>query len=210
MSARSAARAQLSRRARRASALARDLAGAVLPRADDGDARAHGTAGTAGAADPYLPEQPHIPPSTWRFDPTGERALAALDAALEHAGPETVAAFFCEVISAAALPAYMPPPSFWEGFAERRERYGFLICFDEVVTGIGRTGRWFASDKLRSRPTSSRPPRGSARATRRSARRSATTASTRPSPRARAASRSVTRGTGRRSRAPSGSPCSTR
>jgi adenosylmethionine-8-amino-7-oxononanoate aminotransferase len=93
---------------------------------------------------PYLPPHLHIPPSTWRFDPSGEEALAALDRALEEAGPETVAAFFCEPVSAAALPAYTPPPRFWEGLAERRERYGFLVCFDEVVTGMGRTGRWFA------------------------------------------------------------------
>jgi adenosylmethionine-8-amino-7-oxononanoate aminotransferase len=32
--------------------------------------------------------------------------------------------------------------------AERRERHGFLICLDEVVTGMGRTGSWFAADKL--------------------------------------------------------------
>src|SRR5438034_6675370 len=39
----------------------------------------------------YLAEHPHIPPSTWRFDPTGRAALDALDRALEAAGPETVA-----------------------------------------------------------------------------------------------------------------------
>jgi adenosylmethionine-8-amino-7-oxononanoate aminotransferase len=93
---------------------------------------------------PYLPRHLHIPPSTWRFDPTGEAALQALDHALEEAGPDNVSAFFCEPISAAALPAYTPPRLFWEGLAERRERYGFLVCFDEVVTGVGRTGRWFA------------------------------------------------------------------
>src|SRR5947208_6639521 len=48
---------------------------------------------------PYLPHHLHIPPSTSRFDPTGEAALEALDQALEEAGPGTVSAFFCEPIS---------------------------------------------------------------------------------------------------------------
>ena len=103
-----------------------------------------GRPGLHGPFGPYLPEHLHIPPSTGRFDPTGEAALEALDAALEEAGPQTVSAFFCEPISAAALPAYTPPRRFWEGLAERRERHGFLVCFDEVVTGVGRTGEWFA------------------------------------------------------------------
>ncbi|HXL15892.1 MAG TPA: aminotransferase class III-fold pyridoxal phosphate-dependent enzyme, partial [Streptosporangiaceae bacterium] len=97
---------------------------------------------------PYMPSHLHIPPSTWRFDPTGQQALDALDRALEAAGPETVSAYFCEPISAAALPAYTPPTRFWEGLAERRERHGFLIVLDEIVTGIGRTGRWFAAESL--------------------------------------------------------------
>lgn len=107
-----------------------------------------GRAGLQGPLTPYLREQPHIPPSTWRFDPSGEQALEALDSVLEQVGPDTVAAFFAEAISAAALPAYTPPRRFWEGLAERRERYGFLICLDEVVTGVGRTGGWFAADQL--------------------------------------------------------------
>jgi adenosylmethionine-8-amino-7-oxononanoate aminotransferase len=98
--------------------------------------------------DPYMPAHLHIPPSTWRFDPTGEQALQALDRALQAAGPDTVSAYFCEPISAAALPAYTPPARFWEGLVERRDRYGFLICFDEIVTGMGRTGRWFAANGL--------------------------------------------------------------
>lgn len=94
--------------------------------------------------DPYMPRHLHIPPSTSPFDQTGEKALEALDRVLDEAGPGNVSAFFCEAISAAALPAYTPPARFWQGLAERRERHGFLICFDEVVTGVGRTGRWFA------------------------------------------------------------------
>src|SRR5207302_104131 len=96
----------------------------------------------------YMSDHLHIPPSTWRFDPSGEEALEALDRALDAVGPETVSAYFCEPISAAALPAYTPPKRFWEGLAERREKYGFLICFDEIVTGIGRTGHWFAAETL--------------------------------------------------------------
>jgi adenosylmethionine-8-amino-7-oxononanoate aminotransferase len=105
-----------------------------------------GRPGLQGPFGPYLPNHPHIPPSTWRFDPTGEAALAALDRAIDEVGGDNVSAFFCEPISAAALPAYTPPPRFWEGLAERRERHGFLICFDEIVTGMGRTGRWFAGE----------------------------------------------------------------
>jgi adenosylmethionine-8-amino-7-oxononanoate aminotransferase len=100
----------------------------------------------------YLPGHMHIPPATWRFDPSGESALSELDRLLEEAGPENVAAFFCEPVSAAALPGYTPPDRFWEGLAERRDRHGFLICLDEVVTGIGRTGSWFAYQQLPIEP----------------------------------------------------------
>ena len=105
-----------------------------------------GRPGLQGPFGPYFAEHLHIPPSTAHFDPTGEAALEALDRALEQAGPDTVSAFFCEAISAAALPAYTPPKRFWEGLAERRERHGFLVLFDEVVTGVGRTGEWFAGN----------------------------------------------------------------
>jgi adenosylmethionine-8-amino-7-oxononanoate aminotransferase len=100
-----------------------------------------------GPFTPYLAEHLHISPSTWRFDPTGQAALDELDTLLDRFG-DTVAAFFCEPVSGAALPAYSPPDAFWKGLAERREKHGFLICLDEVVTGIGRVGTWFAADQL--------------------------------------------------------------
>jgi adenosylmethionine-8-amino-7-oxononanoate aminotransferase len=102
--------------------------------------------------DPYGAEHLHIPPSSWRFDPTGKAALVALDEVLESAGPETVSAFFCEPVSAAALPAYSPPEAFWLGLDERRREHGFLVCLDEVVTGMGRTGSWFAAEQLPLEP----------------------------------------------------------
>jgi adenosylmethionine-8-amino-7-oxononanoate aminotransferase len=100
----------------------------------------------------YLPGHMHIPPASWRFDPTGGGALNELDRMLEAAGGESVAAFFCEPVSGAALPGYTPPERFWHGLAERRERHGFLICFDEVVCGMGRTGSWFAGQQLPIEP----------------------------------------------------------
>jgi adenosylmethionine-8-amino-7-oxononanoate aminotransferase len=92
----------------------------------------------------YLPSYLHTAP--------GEHALADLDRALKEAGPETVSAFFCEPVSAAAYPAYSPPDSFWQGLAERREKYGFVVCFDEIVTGVGRVGSWLAAHQLPIEP----------------------------------------------------------
>jgi adenosylmethionine-8-amino-7-oxononanoate aminotransferase len=100
---------------------------------------------------PYLAEHLHIPPSTWRFDPSGQAALDELDRHLAEHGPE-VAAFLCEPISAAALPAYSPPEAFWEGLVRRREEHGFLAIFDEVVTGVGRTGTWLAAHQVPLEP----------------------------------------------------------
>ena len=101
---------------------------------------------------PYLASHLHIPPATPRFDDSGEAALGALDRAIDEAGPGSIAAFFCEPVSAAALPGYSPPERFWTGLEERRKRHGFLVCFDEVVTGIGRTGTWLAAHQLPIEP----------------------------------------------------------
>ena len=100
----------------------------------------------------YLSAHAHIPPAGARRDPTGEAALAALDAAIDAAGPDTIAAFLCEPVSGAALPAYSPPDAFWAGVAERARRHGFLIVLDEIVAGMGRTGSWLASDQLPIEP----------------------------------------------------------
>jgi len=100
----------------------------------------------------YLPEYFHLSPATPRFDPSGETALAELDRIVENVGPDSISAFFCEPVSAAALPGYSPPGRFWEGLEERAERYGFLICFDEIVSGMGRVGSWLAAHELPIEP----------------------------------------------------------
>ena len=100
----------------------------------------------------YLPEIFHLSPATARFDATGETTLAELDSIVENVGPDSISAFFCEPVSAAALPAYSPPERFWEGLKERAKQYGFLICFDEIVSGMGRVGSWLAAHELPVEP----------------------------------------------------------
>ncbi len=95
---------------------------------------------------PYLAAHRHVPPALRRLDPSGQASLDALDAAIAELGGERIAAFMMEPVSAAALPGYSPPTRFLEGLAERRERYGFLVIFDEVVTGLGRCGAWLAAE----------------------------------------------------------------
>src|SRR6476659_9681363 len=111
-----------------------------------------GRPGLHGPNRPYLPGFIYVPPPTRRFDPTGERTLAAIGEAIADHGAGTIAAFFCEPVSAAAMPAFRPPDRFWEGLEELRREHGFLVCLDEVVTGMGRTGTWFHAQQLPLQP----------------------------------------------------------
>ena len=75
-----------------------------------------------------------------------------LDAAIVAAGPGRVAAFVAEPIVGATLAAAVPPDDYWPAIAEVCRRHGVLLVLDEVMTGFGRTGRWFAADHWGVRP----------------------------------------------------------
>ena len=65
---------------------------------------------------------------------------------MEQLGPENVAAFVCEpVIGAGGVLA--PPPGYLEKVRGICRDSGVLFIADEVITGFGRTGAWFASDR---------------------------------------------------------------
>ncbi|MDH4112560.1 MAG: aminotransferase class III-fold pyridoxal phosphate-dependent enzyme [Actinomycetota bacterium] len=102
--------------------------------------------------EPYLATHLHVPPAAWRADATGAEALAAIDRGLEAAGPETIAAFFCEAVSASAPAAWGPTDGFWHGLEERRRTHGFLVCVDDVATGVGRVGSWLSTHQLPIEP----------------------------------------------------------
>jgi adenosylmethionine-8-amino-7-oxononanoate aminotransferase len=80
-------------------------------------------------------------------------ALAAeLDDAFRDIGTGRVAAFVAEPIVGATLAAVAPPGGYWPAIAEVCVRHGVLLIADEVMTGFGRTGRWFGLDHWGVRP----------------------------------------------------------
>ena len=83
---------------------------------------------------------------------TAEELAAELDAAFHAAEPGTVAAFVAEPIVGATLAAAVPPDGYWPAIAEVCRRHGVLLIADEVMTGFGRTGRWFGLDHWGVRP----------------------------------------------------------
>ena len=107
---------------------------------------AYGTslAGIPGNRDGWgtlIPEVDHVP----AFD------VEALDAKIRSIGAGRVAAFFVEpVIGAGGV--FPPPEDYLRQVAEVCRRHGVLLVCDEVVTGLGRTGRWFASERYGVRP----------------------------------------------------------
>jgi adenosylmethionine-8-amino-7-oxononanoate aminotransferase len=105
--------------------------------------------------DMYLPmvrEFPHIGmPYCYRcdFDCTdgcrncGQQYAAELEQAIGASNGE-VAAFIFEPVSGATLGAVVPPPGYLQSVAEICREHGVLLIADEVMTGMGRTGRNFA------------------------------------------------------------------
>ena len=105
----------------------------------------------------YLPmvrEFPHIGmPYCYRcaFDCTdscrncGQQYAAELEQAIVSANGEA-AAFLFEPLSGATLGAVVPPPGYLQSIAEICRRHGVLLIADEVMTGMGRTGRNFATE----------------------------------------------------------------
>ncbi len=83
---------------------------------------------------------------------TAQELAAELDRTIEAAGPGTVAAFVAEPIVGATLAAAVPPDGYWPAIADVCRRHGVLLVADEVMTGFGRTGRWFGVDHWGVRP----------------------------------------------------------
>ncbi len=100
--------------------------------------------------EPRVPGFIHIPTCyEYRFrgagalESIGQAAARELEEAILREGPDTVAAFIGEPIQGAAGVFY-PTDDYWPAIREICTRYDVLLIADEVITGFGRTGRWFA------------------------------------------------------------------
>jgi adenosylmethionine-8-amino-7-oxononanoate aminotransferase len=77
--------------------------------------------------------------------------LDDLEEMILHAGPGTVAMVIMEPVQNAGG-SFTPPAGYWAGVREICDRYGILLCADEVITGFGRVGAWFGSERYDIRP----------------------------------------------------------
>lgn len=68
------------------------------------------------------------------------------------ANRDRIAAFIGETIGGAATAAAVPPEGYWEAIADVCRRHGVLLIVDEIMTGFGRTGRWFGIEHTSVRP----------------------------------------------------------
>jgi taurine--2-oxoglutarate transaminase len=79
-------------------------------------------------------------------DPYSASSCAGdLEELLAAADPTTVAAVLLEGV-VGANGVFVPPPGYWRRVREICDRHGVLLVADEVLSGFGRTGRWFALD----------------------------------------------------------------
>jgi taurine---2-oxoglutarate transaminase len=114
---------------------------------------------TAGAitltGDPRRwPNEPGIPGVVHVLNPhhapgepvdTADDALALLEETIELEGPNTIAALILEpVVGTNGI--LIPPDGYLQGVRDLCDRFGIVMIADEVMTGFGRTGEWFAVD----------------------------------------------------------------
>ena len=81
----------------------------------------------------------------------GERAAKAVEDEILAVGPENVAAFVGEPIQGAGG-VRIPPANYWGEVQRICREHDVLLMLDEVITGFGRTGAWFAAESMNIQP----------------------------------------------------------
>jgi taurine--2-oxoglutarate transaminase len=76
---------------------------------------------------------------------TTDQALARVEELIQLEGAHTIAAFFIEPVTG-TNGILIPPDGYIQGLRDLCTRHGILLVADEVMSGFGRTGEWFAID----------------------------------------------------------------
>lgn len=76
----------------------------------------------------------------------GQRLVAELSAEIDRLGGENIIAFIAETIGGATAGVLTPVPGYFKGVRELCDRHGILLILDEVMCGMGRSGRLFACE----------------------------------------------------------------
>jgi putrescine aminotransferase len=105
-----------------------------------------------------IPDIAHIDPPYWFGDggdmeeeAYGLHCAKRLEDKILELGPERVAAFIGEPVMG-AIGVYIPPRNYWQEIERICRKYDVLLVADEVITGFGRTGEWFAAQTYDFRP----------------------------------------------------------
>ena len=116
----------------------------------------HGATAAAinATGDPRRWSQPPMPGVVHVLDPyhgiergweTAAQSLAYLEEVIQLEGPQTIAAFILESVTG-TNGILVPPDGYMQGVRALCDKYGILMICDEVMSGFGRTGAWFAID----------------------------------------------------------------
>src|SRR5436305_1504671 len=108
--------------------------------------------------EPLVPEVRHVSNTNRYHRPPQETEeeftaflLDELERTIVEMGPETVCLVHMEPIQNAGG-SFIAPAGYWRGVRELCDRYDILLSADEVITGFGRVGHWFASERYDIRP----------------------------------------------------------
>ena len=108
--------------------------------------------------EPLVPEVLHVRNTNRYHRPPDETEaqftaflLDELEQTIVATGSDTVCMVIMEPVQNAGG-SFTPPEGYWRGVREICDRYEILLCADEVITGFGRVGAWFGSERYDIRP----------------------------------------------------------
>jgi len=104
------------------------------------------------AVEPTMPGVVHVLnpycyrcPFGWTLETCHRECISHIEEVIQYEGPEKIAAILFEgVVGSNGI--IVPPDDYWPRMREICDKYGILLISDEVMSGFGRTGKWFAVD----------------------------------------------------------------